>query len=241
MDKSRHGGESCRGTRRAPTGLPSQHPNRRLPVSQDALLQIILVTGVSAYLLYLWVGDFRAEIAGRPNPRGFPGATPCPAPIIGLAVAGSLLLLGLETMGENALGLSEKQSNIAVLFLVPMVCAAFYEELIFRGFLVFQGKGRGKLIGGVVVCSAGFALLHSFLWQWKPDDPAAVGGVVFDTSLKAWWSSGMVFLASIWWYAMRLCPLNPRRSLLPCFAGHLAKNLGVFAIKLAQGHVLGWW
>jgi len=55
----------------------------------------------------------------------------------------------------------------------------------------------------------------------------------------------MVFLFSFWLYAMRFPlrypKLNPSRSLIPCIAAHLAKNLGVFVIKLAQGHVSGWW
>ena len=38
--------------------------------------------------------------------------------------------------------------------------------------------------------------------------------------------------AGHWW---RIHPL------IPCIAAHLAKNLGVFVIKLAQGHVSGWW
>jgi hypothetical protein len=29
--------------------------------------------------------------------------------------------------------------------------------------------------------------------------------------------------------------------LLPCFVAHAAKNLGVFAIKYAEGFVGGWW
>ena len=35
--------------------------------------------------------------------------------------------------------------------------------------------------------------------------------------------------------------MNPTRSLLPCVAAHLAKNLGVVAVKYAQGFVGDWW
>ena len=46
---------------------------------------------------------------------------------------------------------------------------------------------------------------------------------------------------TLWFYAVRFWPLNPTRSLLPCVAAHAAKNLGVLAVKAAQGHVSGWW
>jgi hypothetical protein len=39
---------------------------------------------------------------------------------------------------------------------------------------------------------------------------------------------------------VRFLPLNPTRSLLPSIAAHAAKNMGVFAIKYAQGFVTGW-
>ncbi|MGA2053040.1 MAG: CPBP family intramembrane glutamate endopeptidase, partial [Opitutales bacterium] len=87
---------------------------------------------------------------------------------------------------------------------------------------------------GIVGFSLLFSLLHPFLWDWK-------SGLVFDFSLKAWWSPALVFASSLWFYTVRFYPLNPARSLLPCIAAHLAKNLGVFAIKLAQGHVTSWW
>jgi hypothetical protein len=97
-----------------------------------------------------------------------------------------------------------------------------------------------------------FALGHAFLWNWKSLGPGDSYWSAFDLhrftldfSLKAWWSTAMVFLFSLWQYAMRFPlrypKLNPRYSLIPCIAAHLAKNLGVFAIKLLQGHVTKWW
>jgi len=50
-----------------------------------------------------------------------------------------------------------------------------------------------------------------------------------------------VFAGSLWFYAVRFASWNPQRSLLPCFAAHAAKNLGVIAVKAAQGFVVGWW
>jgi hypothetical protein len=204
-------------------------------MSQDGPLVIFLVAGLGAWVFRQWLGDFREARAGRPHPQAWPGASPCASPIILLAIAGSLALLAIETTGEYALGISEQQKNISAFFLVAMVSAAFYEELIFRGFLVVTGRGRAALLAGIIGFSLLFSLLHPFLWDWKN------GGLVFDFSLKAGWSTALVFASSLWFYTVRFLPLNPTRSLIPCFAAHLAKNLGVFAIKLAQGHVTSWW
>jgi hypothetical protein len=51
----------------------------------------------------------------------------------------------------------------------------------------------------------------------------------------------VVFALSLWLYAARLAPWNPPRSVLPCFAAHAAKNLGVVGVKLAAGFMGAWW
>ena len=86
-----------------------------------------------------------------------------------------------------------------------------------------------------VGASAIFAALHPFLWRW--DD----AGFALTFGAKGWFSSAAVFATSLWLYAARLAPWNPQRSLLPCFAAHAAKNLGVVAVKLATGFVGGLW
>lgn len=204
-------------------------------MSQDDPWLILLVAGISAWLFRQWVQDYRDARKGSPHPRALPGAVPCAGVTVAVAVLGALVLLAVETLGENRLGVSAQQKDITGLFLVAMVAAAFYEELMFRGFLVVENRGRAALLAGIFGCSALFALLHPFLWDWKD------GAFVLDFSTKACWSTTMVFVFSLWQYTVRCFGLNPRRSLIPCFAGHLAKNLGVFAIKLAQGHVTGWW
>jgi hypothetical protein len=209
-------------------------------VSQDDPLFILLMAGLTVYLLHTWIGDLRAARAGRPNPGAYPGAVPCSALAVAVAVAGAWVLLATETGGEYALGVSGQQSNITVMFLLMMVCAAFYEELVFRGFFVVTQRGRAGLIGSIIGFSLVFALMHPFLWDWKSPVEGAGKTLVWDFSLKAWWSTGMVFAFSLWQYTARFFRFNPTRSLIPCIAGHLAKNLGVFAIKLAQGHVSGW-
>jgi hypothetical protein len=214
-------------------------------MSQDDPLLLLAVAGLTAYVFYVWVGDYRRGLAGPPDARAFPGATPCPATAIMVAVAGALALLGMETGGEYALGISQQQSNITALFLVAMIGAAFGEELVFRGFLVVTTRGRAILFLSITGFSLLFALGHPFLWDWKSLAEGQPKQLIFDFSLKAWWSTAMVFLFSFWLYAMRFPlrypKLNPSRSLIPCIAAHLAKNLGVFVIKLAQGHVSGWW
>ena len=203
------------------------------------------MAALTAYVFYVWLGYYRRAGTGPPDPRAFPGAVPCSVTAVAVAVAGALALLGLETGGEYAFGVSQQQSNITVLYLMAMIGAAFGEELVFRGFLVVTTRGRLVLFGSIVGFSLLFALGHPFLWDWKSLAEGQPKQLVFDFSLKACWSTAMVFLFSFWLYAMRFPvrypKLNPRNSLIPCIAAHLAKNLGVFAIKLAQGHVRGWW
>lgn len=206
--------------------------------SQDSPLLLAAFAGAAGYVFSIWLGDLRH---GRAGPGAFPGATYCSRAAVFAAVAGALALLGLETGGEYALGVSDQQSNITALYLIAMVGAAFGEELIFRGYLVVTNRGRAALIAGIFGCSVLFALLHPFLWDWKSPAAGQPSQLIFDFSLKAWWSTAMVALFSVWLYAMRFSKLNPSRSLIPCFSAHLAKNLGVFAIKLIQGHVTSWW
>lgn len=209
--------------------------------SQDnPLLQLALV-GLTGYVFSLWLSDLRNNRAGATDPRAFPGATTCSWLAVLIAAAGALVILGVETGGEYALGVSGQQSNITVFYLAVMAAAAFGEELVFRGFLVISNRGRGILIASILGASVLFALGHPFLWSWKSPAEDQPAQLLFDFSVKAWWSTGVVVAFSLWLYAMRFSRLNPKNSLIPCIAAHLAKNLGVFVIKLAQGHVSGWW
>jgi len=213
---------------------------------QSDPLMILVMFGIAGYLFKLWLDDFRAAKRNEPNPRGFPGATSCPRLAVILAVLGALIILGLETGGELAFGIADQQSDITALFLLSMIAAAFIEELIFRGYFVIEGKGTAALIGGVVGFSLLFTVAHPFFWDL--DMPEGVAGwqfwqgtLTWDFTFKPWFSSVFVFVNSLWFYTVRLWALNPRRSLIPCMAAHLASNLGVFAIKGAQGHVIAPW
>ena len=124
---------------------------------------------------------------------------------------------------------------MTVLLGLYTLAAAFVEELIFRGYVVVENRGRTALVAGIVGASLVFALLHPFLWEWKD------GALTMHFGPKAWFSTGAIFAGSLWFYAVRFLPGNPTRSLVPCIAAHAAKNLGVFVIKYAQGFVSGWW
>jgi uncharacterized protein len=196
---------------------------------------VILMVFFGLYVLNLWRQDLAADRAGRPNRGPLPGATTAPLKAYVIAALGAAIILFFETWGEIRLGLSDQQSNMTILFGVYSLIAAFVEELIFRGFIVVTHRGKGLLWMGIVGASIVFAALHPFLWQWEDG--------VFSWTLteKGWFSTGAVFVSSLWFYTVRFAAFNPRQSLLPCVAAHATKNLGVFVIKGTQGFVVGWW
>jgi membrane protease YdiL (CAAX protease family) len=188
-----------------------------------------------AYFARIWWADWRAQTTGQPLsyvPQ--PGTTSAPAKALLIASAGAAVIVALETWGELHLGLAEQQSRVTLLFGAYTLVAAIIEEIIFRGYLVVEKRGRVALLAGIFAASLGFALLHPFLWQWKD-------GFQLTLTPKGWFSFTAVFVASLWFYACRFASWNPRRSLLPCFAAHLTKNAAVLAIKAAQGFVGGAW
>ena len=153
-----------------------------------------------------------------------------------IAIGGALVLLAGETVGEVALGVASEQSRMTWLFALYSVCAApVIEELIFRGWIVVERRGTALLWLGAIGASVAFALLHPFLWRW--DD----AGFAFTFGRKGWFSTVVVFATSLWFYAARFGRWNATRSLLPCFAAHAAKNLGVVAIKAAAGFMGALW
>ena len=201
----------------------------------DHLFPLLLI-GAAVWVAHGWVSDYRAALAGRPNDTSFPGATPVSELAVALASVGALFILAAETSGEHALGVSAEQSKISVLFALSSICAApVIEEVVFRGYLVIENRGRLVLWAGVVGVSLLFALLHPFLWTWNGQ------ALTLHFGAKAWFSTAMVFVVSLWFYSVRFFRLNPQRSLLPCFVAHATKNLGVFAIKYVEGFVGGWW
>jgi membrane protease YdiL (CAAX protease family) len=199
-------------------------------------LLLLLMTAAGIYVGALWRADRRAARNGTPNQGGLPGATDAPGRAVTIAVMGAWGLLAVETLGETALGLAGEQSRMTWLFALYSVAAApIIEELIFRGWLVVENRGRAMTWAAAVGASVIFAALHPFLWRW--DD----AGFALTLGAKGWFSSGMVFATSLWLYVARLAAWNPQRSLLPCFVAHAAKNIGVVGVKLVAGFMGGIW
>lgn len=207
---------------------------------------ILLSIGLGAYLFKLWREDYRAALSGNPNPKALPGATAANCKAIAIAIVGAVVLVALATGGEYALGTVDEQSTVTWLFLLAMIAAGFYEELFFRGFLVVQKRGALFLWGSIIGFSLLFSLFHVQYYLEKPEDMAwtdigRYGELSLKVTAQSVWTLLMLFANSLWFYTMRFWKLNPMHSLIPCFAAHIASNLAVFLIKLAQGHVSGLW
>lgn len=197
--------------------------------------------GVGLYVAKLWRDDLRAKQAGRANPRALPGATPATLSSVIIASTGGLIIVGAETWGELALGLSGEQSKMTALFAAYTLVAALIEEIIFRGYIVLEKRGPLALWTSMVGASLLFTALHPFLWNWEGGLPWNDGHLNWTLGLKGWFSSAAVFVASLWFYFVRFARFNPHHSLIPCFAAHASKNLGVILIKAAQGFLVGWY
>jgi membrane protease YdiL (CAAX protease family) len=196
------------------------------------LIQVFLILLI-AYIFHLWLSDLRSAQQGQEKRGALPGAYSCSMPIIILGLIGAVMLVGVETLGENALGLSAEQTSMTLLFGLVTLASGFGEELIFRGYFVIQKKGTAILWLSISGFSVLFALIHPYLWQWDE------GTLKIEMSTKAWFSTGIVFLNSLWFYYLRFSKLNSKRSLWPCIAAHMCSNAAVFLVKLFQGHVSG--
>ncbi len=202
----------------------------------DNPVALVIMSVIGLYVAWLWWSDARAVNAGAAHPAStLPGAAFAPARALWIAAGGAALILAAETFGEIALGVASEQSRVTLLFGAYTLVAAIIEEVIFRGYIVIERRGRAALIGGVFGASLLFALIHPFLWEWEEH------GFELTLTSKGWFSFGAVFISSLWFYTCRFASWNPHRSLLPCFVAHLTKNLGVFIIKGAQGFVDGPW
>ena len=208
---------------------------------KDNPLYQLAMLGLGVYVLKLWLDDRKALVNGQPNPKALPGATPASSSAVMIGVVGALVLLAVETWGEIKLGIADEQSDMTALFALCTLTAAVVEEIIFRGFLVIEKRGRLVLWAGVVGASVVFAALHQHVWNWEGGWPWADGKLNWTPTAKGWFSTAAIFVGSLWFYAVRFASFNPTRSLLPCFAAHAAKNLGVIGVKALQGHLVGWW
>jgi len=197
----------------------------------ESPLMVLLYIGVAAYIAHIYWSDYKAEQSGQPNPKAMPGAKSAHVGAFVIGAIGALLILAAETSGEIALGIAAEQSEMVWYFVFAIVAAGIVEEVIFRGFLVVENKGRAALIASCVGFSLLFALIHGHFWSTEV-------GFEWTFTSKAFFSTGILFANSLWFYAVRFGPWNPNRSIFPCMLAHAASNLGVFVVKLAQGYVI---
>lgn len=211
----------------------------------DDLLTHLVMAGIAGYLLKLWLDDVRraqgAAAGAAAGPAPLPGATLATRGLLVVSAGLGLGMCLLATGVEATAGWLDDQREIAVSFLLAMLAAAVIEELVFRGYLVVTGRGRAVMVAGVVAASLVFALAHPYLWSfertgegWGPAD------WTWAWSLRPadFFFTSTIFVNSLMFYALRLGPWNPTRSLLPCMVAHAAYNLGVFGVKLACGKVV---
>lgn len=192
---------------------------------------ILLYVGIAAYVGHMYWGDYKADQSGEPKGSAMPGAKSAGLMAFVIATIGSLLILGAEVGGEIALEVADEQSEMVWYFVFAIIAAGIVEEVIFRGFLVVESKGRAALIASCVGFSLLFALIHPHLWSTEE-------GFELTLTAKGFFSTGVLFANSLWFYACRFAPWNRNASLFPCMLAHAASNLGVFVVKLVQGYVV---
>lgn len=213
-------------------------------MSQDPF-GVVFYFIVTLWLVKMWWRDYRdAQKDASLADKGLPGATPCTLKPIIIAVAGTLVLLAAETYAEIRLGIAEAQNDISCFFLLALISAAVAEEFIFRGFLVIESRGETAKWISVFLFSTLFALIHPYLWSFEWNDESTAGtltkiieGFNLTLTVKGVFTTVFIFLGSLWFYAVRFFRWNPQASILVPIIAHLVKNVAVFAIKLAQGHV----
>ena len=194
-------------------------------------IMILLYVGIAAYVGKMYWEDYKSQKAEGPNEGALPGALPTKVTTVLIATAGVLLILGIETGGEIALGVASEQSEMAWYMVFAIAAAGIVEEVIFRGYLVVDKKGKVFLIGSIFGFSFLFAVIHPHLWTMED-------GFEWAFTAKTIFSTSILFLNSLWFYACRFGPWNKTRSIFPCMVAHALSNLGVFVVKLAQGFVV---
>ncbi|CAA6676654.1 MULTISPECIES: CPBP family intramembrane glutamic endopeptidase [unclassified Lentimonas] len=199
----------------------------------ESPFMILLYVGMAAYVGNIYWGDYQSQKVGEPNPSAMPGATAASLKLFVIGVIGALLILAAETGGEIALGIASEQSEMVWYFVFASLGAGIVEEVIFRGYLVIDKKGKAALIGSCVGFSLIFAIIHGHFWSNEEGEAFA-----WTFTTKAFFTTGILLANSLWFYALRFGPWNKNRSLFPCMLAHAASNLGVFAVKFVQGFVI---
>lgn len=211
-------------------------------MNESPLMNLVYVL-IAAYIGYMYWGDLQASKSGKPNPKAMPGATTAPSGIYFIGAIVALLILAVETGGEILLGVADEQNELVWYFIFASLSAGIVEEVIFRGFLVVENKGRAALVGSCILFSFIFAVLHPYLWEFDyPEDIPTWKFWLADFSFiftpKAFFTTAILFANSLWFYALRFGSWNQNRSLFPCMLAHAVSNLGVFIVKFFQGSIL---
>jgi membrane protease YdiL (CAAX protease family) len=180
---------------------------------------LYLLLGLSVFIA--WWGEFRRRQKTHQEEGFWPGTTSTTWSVHALVVSGVLFLTLLETAIEVHFGVSQSQSTLPSYAIAALLGASLIEEIVFRGFAAPGQFNGSKLLSVAVVGSLVFAVIHQF-------DLSTTEGKI---------STAFSFLISLWLYFARFNPLNKQRSLLPCFMGHIVRNLAVFGIKWIQGFV----
>lgn len=172
-------------------------------------------------VLIAWFRDRARRQRGHGLEGFWPGTTRAPLATYLVAASGVLLITLAEALVEVRCGLTDKQSTLPAIFIFQLLGASIVEEMFFRGFMA-PGEIYGRkllllMVGGSII----FTLVHNF-------DLTSPEGRV---------NALFAFITSLWLYLARFNPLNPDRSLLPCFMAHIVRNLAVFGIKWTQGYI----
>ena len=208
----------------------------------DGLLFNLCALAAGVYLLHLWRIDLRvrSSSASLDTRALLPGSTPANLSACSIAVIGALLLIAALTWTEHAMGWLATQRTLSPWFLGAMLGAAITEELVFRGYLVVQHRGRTLLVLSAITFSIVFALMHPYLWTHASQPQNVIEWITklrLSLTPQNLLATTSILILSLWYYTVRFAAFNPTHSLLPCFCAHAAANLTVFLIKLSTGHI----
>jgi len=181
----------------------------------------LLYCALGLFVLVAWARERRKRTTTGESEKFWPGTTYAPTGAYFIAATGAILITIAEAAVEKRAGLTEQQSILPAIFIFQLLGASIVEEMLFRGFVAPGELFGRKLLALMIVGSLVFALIHNF----DLSEPEGKVSAVF------------AFITSLWLYVVRFNPLNPDRSLLPCFMAHTVRNLAVFGIKGAQGFI----
>ena len=184
-------------------------------------VKALLYCALGLFVLIAWARERRKRTLNGESEKFWPGTTYAPMGAYFVAAAGAILITIAEAAVEKRAGLTEMQSVLPAIFIFQLLGASVVEEMLFRGFVAPGELFGRKLLALMIIGSLVFALIHNF-------DLSEPEGQV---------NAAFAFITSLWLYVVRFNPLNPDRSLLPCFMAHTVRNLAVFGIKWGQGFV----